>query len=83
MLLGNKRDLAEEGHRDVPSEMAIAWAKRVGARYIEVSALYDDDIKETFHDLAHDMLTRNPKPEITASATNLTPQQTWQNSKCC
>ena len=64
ILVGNKRDLAEEGQRAVGTEDAQAWANDLGIPAIECSCLHDtnEDIEGVLVALVTLML-KNPRIE--------------------
>jgi small GTP-binding protein len=55
MVIGTKSDLADQ--RVVTTRSGEALARRIGARYIETSALSGANVEKAFHDLARLLLT--------------------------
>ena len=64
-LVGNKIDLADS--RQVQSEKAEEYAKSLGLRYFEVSALSNQGIDEMFTDVAKAL----PKESVNKRRSNL------------
>lgn len=53
MLVGNKLDLVQQDSslREVPTEAAKEFAKNEGLKFIETSALGNNNVKEAFENL--------------------------------
>ena len=85
--MGNKKDLADKGHRAVTSWMAEDWAHREGADYVEVSALETDgqELEAAFLSHVRRLNTCESSSSISSQFHDLSShdKNNKTKSKCC